>query len=153
VKTLNIVWQRLVKDGQTCGRCGATHEAILGALARLEAALAPLGIRPVLETRLLDEPTFRDDPSASNRIWIAGKPLEAWLGAQVGNSPCCTICGDLPCRTLEVAGSSFDAIPEHLIVQAGLIAAAGAIEPSQTEGVSSACCSNAGAVACNTRCD
>jgi hypothetical protein len=149
MKTLNIVWQRLVKDGETCGRCGATHEAVLGAMARLEAALSPLGIRPVLETRRLDEPAFRDDPSASNRIWIAGKPIEAWLGAQVGSSPCCTVCGDLPCRTLEVAGRSFEAIPEHLIVQAGMIAAAGAVEPAQPDAKPAPCCTTG----CGTRCE
>jgi Domain of unknown function (DUF2703) len=148
MKPLTIVWQRLVKDGETCGRCGSTREAVTGALAKLEAALGPLGIQPVLETRVLDEAAFRADPSASNRIWIADKPMEEWLGASVGMSPCCSVCGDLPCRTMEVAGTSFEAIPEDLIVKATLIAAARMVEPTQPQAASSACCSSSCSTAC-----
>lgn len=111
MKTLPILWQRLVKAGATCERCGSTHHEILMALARLEPALHPLGIQPVLQTVMLDESSFRSDPSASNRIWIAGKPMEDWLGASAGSSPCCSVCGDLPCRTLEIDGHSFEAVP------------------------------------------
>ena len=148
MKPLMIVWQRLVKDGETCDRCGSTREAVVGALAQLEASLHPLGIQPVLETRVLDEAAFVADPSASNRIWIADRPMEEWLGASVGMSPCCSVCGDLPCRTLEVAGTSFEAIPEDLIVKAALIAVARMIEPAQPQAESPACCSSS----CNTAC-
>jgi hypothetical protein len=148
MKPLTIVWQRLVKDGETCGRCGSTREAVVAALAKLEATLRPLGIQPVLETRVLDEAAFAADPSASNRIWIAGKPLEEWLGASVGASPCCSVCGDQPCRTLEVAGTSFEAIPEDLIVKATLIAAARMIEPTHAQAAPPACCTGS----CNTAC-
>ena len=34
MKPLTIVWQRLVKDGETCGRCGSTREVVVGALHR-----------------------------------------------------------------------------------------------------------------------
>jgi Domain of unknown function (DUF2703) len=149
MKTLPIVWQRLVKAGATCERCGSTHQQILGALARLEPALQPLGIQPVLQTVVLDESSFRADPSASNRIWIAGKPMEDWLGAGTGSSPCCSVCDDLPCRTLEVDGHSFEAVPQDLIVKAALIAAAGMIEASRSDAGPAPCCTNA----CNKACD
>ena len=148
MKRLPIVWQRLVNAGETCDRCGSTGQAIAAALAKLAAALQPLGIRPVLETRAIDEAAFRLDPSASNRIWIDGTPMEEWLGARVGMSPCCSVCGDLPCRTLDVAGTSFEAIPEDLIVKAALMAAARIIEPSPAAVAPPACCTGS----CNTAC-
>ena len=52
MKTLHILWQRLVTpEGETCERCGGTHDAIVQALPKLEHALRPLGIEPVLEAR------------------------------------------------------------------------------------------------------
>ena len=54
MKRLPIVWQRLVNAGETCDRCGSTGQAIAAALAKLAAALQPLGIRPVLETRAIE---------------------------------------------------------------------------------------------------
>jgi len=149
MKPLTIVWQRLVKEGATCDRCGSTHEQILGALTQLEAALRPLGIRPVLQTLVLEEPSFRADPSASNRIWIAGKPMEDWLGASAGSSPCCSVCGDLPCRTLEVDGRSFEAVPQDLVLKAALIAAAAMIDSPRLDPGAAPCCTNA----CNKACD
>ena len=148
MKTLPIVWQRLVKAGATCERCGSTHQQILGALARLEPALQPLGIQPVLQTVMLDESTFRANPSASNRIWIGGKPMEDWLGASAGSSPCCSVCGDLPCRTLEVDGHSFEAVPQDLVVKAAMIAAAGMIGSSREDAGPAACCASACSKAC-----
>jgi hypothetical protein len=71
-----MLWKRLVKEGGTCPRCGSTQENVAGAVEKLEAALRPLGIEPVLETLAIDESTFQANPSESNRIWIAGKPLE-----------------------------------------------------------------------------
>jgi hypothetical protein len=149
MRPLPIIWQRLVKAGETCDRCGSTQAAITGALAKLEAALRPLGFLPALETRALDESSFRADPSASNRIWIDGTPMEEWLGASVGKSPCCSVCGDLPCRTLELAGSSFEAIPEDLIVEAALIAVSRRMRPARAGAEGSACCSGS----CNTACE
>lgn len=123
MKTLPITWKRLVKDGETCPRCGSTEQNILGAVAKLKDALRALNIEPVLETQAIDEAAFRGDPSESNRIWIAGKPLEDWLEAGVGRSPCCSVCGELPCRTVEVGGASYEAIPEDVIIRAAMIAA------------------------------
>jgi hypothetical protein len=50
--------------------------------------------------------------------------LEDWLDAGVGQSGCCSVCGDNYCRTLEVRGTTIETIPERLIVKAALRAAA-----------------------------
>ena len=121
---LKIVWQRLVSDeGETCPRCGTTQAAVQQAVNTLAEVLLPLGIEPILETRELDLKAFEAAPIESNRIWIADQPLEAWIGADVGGTRCCTVCGDNDCRTLELDGTTFEAIPERLIVKAGLAAA------------------------------
>lgn len=124
MKPLPIVWTRLLKDGRTCVRCGGTEQQLERAMAQLDPALRALGFVPVLETRAIDEAAFRADPSQSNQVWIAGRPLEAWLGARVGASPCCSVCGDLPCRTVEDGGTTYETVPSELIVRAALLAAA-----------------------------
>ena len=59
MRELPILWQRLVTQGATCPRCGSTQRAIEAAVARLEPALQALGMRPVLETQVIDEDAFR----------------------------------------------------------------------------------------------
>ncbi len=125
-----VVWQRLVNaDGRTCDRCGSTGAALAGAMAKLGPLLAPLGLEPVLQTREIDEAAFAQAPLESNRIWLGGRPLEHWLGASVGSSPCCDACGDRPCRTVECGGTSHEAIPEEVILKAALLAAAASVSP------------------------
>jgi len=123
VTLLPIVWQRLVSSGgKTCDRCSATHREMQQAVSKLKETLRPLGIEPTLEIRAIDEQSFKANPSESNRIWIAGRPMEEWLGARVGNSRCCSVCGESECRTVEVEGTTFEAIPERLFLRAALIA-------------------------------
>lgn len=124
MKTLPIVWKRLVSEGATCPRCNSTQQNVTAAVAKLRAALRPLGIEPVLDMQTLDDAAFRANPSESNRIWIGGRPMEDLLGARPGSSPCCEVCGGLPCRTMEVEGTTYEAIPADLIVRAGVVAAA-----------------------------
>ena len=125
---LPIIWQRLVSaNGRTCQRCDATYQQIQRAVAKLRDVLKPLHIEPILEVREIDERSFRNNPSESNRIWIAGKPVEEWLGASVGSSRCCSVCGEAPCRTMEVDGAVFEEIPEAVILKAALLAASGLI--------------------------
>jgi len=123
VTSLPIIWQRLVSsDGKTCDRCSATHQEMQQAVSKLKVTLRPLGIEPTLEVREIDERSFKANPSESNRIWIAGRPMEEWLGARVGSSRCCSVCGESECRTVEVKGTTFEAIPERLFLRAALIA-------------------------------
>jgi len=94
------------------------------AVEKLKQSLQPLGIEPSLEIREMDERAFKASPSESNRIWIAGRPMEEWLGASVGSSPCCSVCGTSECRTVKVEGTTFEAIPERLFLKAALVASA-----------------------------
>jgi len=142
MKPLPIVWKRLVDKGETCPRCGSTERNVAAAMVKLKSALQPLGIYPVLDTRSIDEATFRAAPAESNRIWIGCKPMEEWLGARAGNSPCCEVCGDLPCRTMELNGQTYEVIPEDLIVKAAMIAASELIAPGAdtSSSCSTSCC-------------
>jgi hypothetical protein len=125
MKPLTILWQRLVDArGRTCERCGATQAELERAVATLGKILGPLGIEPVLETKEIGPDAFEADPSQSNRIWIGGRALEDWLGARVASSPCCSVCGDSECRTLELGDDAFETIPQELVLRAGLVAAA-----------------------------
>lgn len=144
MKPLPILWKRLVEKGETCPRCGSTERNVAAAVAKLDSALQPLGICPTLETQAIDNATFRVAPAESNRIWICGKPMEEWLGAQAGNSQCCEVCGDLPCRTMELNGQTYEAIPEDLIVKAAMIAASELIAPGATTPASSSCSTSCG---------
>lgn len=131
MKSLPIVWQRLVTpDGRTCDRCDATYREMQRAVAKLAEVLLPLDMQPTLETREIDEASFRANPSESNRIWIAGRPMEEWLGGKVGASRCCSVCVDSECRTVEVEGTKFEAIPENLFLRAALVAASHLLERS-----------------------
>jgi hypothetical protein len=100
------------------------------AISKLKEALRPLGIEPTLETREIDEESFKANPSESNRIWIAGRPMEEWLGARVGSSRCCSVCGESACRTIEVEGTAFEVIPEKLFLKATLTASAELLDPT-----------------------
>ena len=123
MKSLPIVWQRLVSsDGKTCDRCHATYQEMQQAVSKLNEALRPLSIEPTLEIREIDPKRFEANPSESNRIWIAGRPMEEWLGAKVGSSRRCSVCSDSECRTVELEGTTFETIPERLFLRAALIA-------------------------------
>ncbi len=124
MKLLLIVWQRLVTaDGETCERCGNTYLEMLRAIERLRTQLLPQRIEPVLRTEIITERQFETNLLVSNQILIAGKPIEKWLGADVGSSPCCAACDDDHCRTLVVGDTVYETIPEELIYAAGLKAA------------------------------
>lgn len=97
----------------------------------LKAALAHLGIKVRVEKTELSRREFKTRPQESNRIWMAERPLEDWLNAQTGKSECCDACGSEHCRTVAVGNETFEAIPNHLIIRAGFLAAADLIRPSQ----------------------
>ena len=135
MKSLPIRWQRLISgDGKTCDRCQATFEEMQRAVGKLTQALRPLGIEPTLELKKMDEESFKANPSESNRIWIAGRPMEEWLGASIASSPCCSVCGESECRTVEVEGTVFETIPESLFLKAALVAASQLLDPVTDEG-------------------
>lgn len=145
METLTIRWQRLVDEGdQTCQRCGSTGREVQKAFHSLKQSLAPLGIKVSLEEKALDPATVAKDISQSNRIWIGERPLEDWLDAQVGKSPCATCCAELgsnvECRTVEVEGKTYEVIPADLIVKAGLLAASQLLNVGPNEPCNAPCC-------------
>lgn len=125
MKTLTIKWQRLVNGGQTCPRCGDTGKEVRKAAATLAKSLAPLGLKVALKEVKISQAAFERQPLESNRILLNGRPLEEWLGAETGQSPCCGVCGPNDCRTVTVDGESHETVPAKFIVRAGLMAAAG----------------------------
>jgi len=125
VKTLVIEWQRLIDDHEkTCPRCGSTEQEVEKATAALNRELKPFDINVSLVKKAIEPETFKKDVLQSNKIVIAGRTLEEWLGAETGQSPCCEVCGDAECRTVEYADQTHETIPADLIVKAGLLAAA-----------------------------
>lgn len=124
MKTLTIRWQRLVAEGGTCPRCGATEVEIEKAASALSRSLNPLGIEVVLEKSELSVAEFEDGPLESNHTWLNGRSLEDWLGGEVGQSPCCHVCGPNDCRTIQVGWEVHETVPADLIVRAGPLAAA-----------------------------
>ena len=125
MKTLIIRWQRLVNQaGRTCPRCTDTGDTVEAACNKLKKSLCELDIEVVLKKETLNFPIFTKDPLQSNRIWINEKPLEQWIGAIVGQSRCCDVCGESECRTVSIGQDTFEIIPEELIIRASLLAAA-----------------------------
>ena len=139
MKTLSLVWYRLVKAGETCIRCRQTHQELEKAVVKLKTSLLPLGLEVKFETKELTEEEFKANPSKSNEVWIAGKPVEEWLGAHVGMTPCSSVCTGSSCRTLQVGERLYETIPEELFIKAGLKAASD-ILTSDTSPKSNACC-------------
>jgi len=124
MKTLVIEWQRLLDEHmKTCPRCGSTEQEVENAVASLNQELKPFEINVSLVKKGIDPESFKKDVLQSNKILIAGKTLEEWLGAGTGQSPCCKVCGDAECRTVEFADQTYETVPADLIVKAGLLAA------------------------------
>ena len=122
---LVIEWQRLLDEQkETCPRCGTTEQEVEKAVRELSQMLKGSSVAVSLIKKSIDPETFRKDALQSNKILIAGKILEYWLGATTGRSKCCETCGDAECRTVEYAGDAHEAIPAELIVRAGITAAA-----------------------------
>jgi hypothetical protein len=125
MRALTIKWQRLLTDkgGKTCPRCGSSEKELEKAVNTLKQSLAPLGIEVILQKIALAPAAFEKDVLESNRIWIADRPLEEWLRADVGQSICCEVCGSAECRTVEVEDTVYETIPAYLIIKAVLAAA------------------------------
>ncbi len=119
-KILTISWQRLIEEGETCPRCGSTEKDLGVAVDQLKEKLRSLDIVVVLEKKELSLEEFKQDPIKSNRILFNGRPLEDIIGAKIGQSRCCNVCGEEDCRTVEISGTAYETIPFEIIVKAGL---------------------------------
>jgi hypothetical protein len=126
--TLALKWERFTYgDRDVCQRCMDTGTEIRRAFQRLSADLASVGVDVELDEDVLSGEEAAADMCRSNSIWIAGKPLETWLGAEVGESHCKGCCeamgSDVLCRTITYEGKTYEAIPADLIVTAAYAAA------------------------------
>jgi len=116
---LTIEWQHLMQAGDTCTRCRDTGETLHESIERLNRACRARG----WEIRLVESALDPEAVAESNRIFLNGVPLEAYLpGAQDGSSHCRS-CSDIigtptQCRTLEWSGQRHAAIPGSAIRQA-----------------------------------
>jgi len=117
-KKIKIEWQRLIIEKETCPRCGSTEQE----LGKAIKALRKLGIEVELKKKEIGQAAFKRHPQESNKIMIAGKPMEYWLNAKTSKSPCCSVCGDNECRTIELKDKAYETIPADLIVKAALAA-------------------------------
>lgn len=119
---LEIIWQRVTVGAETCERCGDTGDNVRRAVARLGEVLAQRGIEVALTQKVL--PPFA--VAESNRIFFDGAALEDLLGAEVIMNHCQSCCDLLgaqtDCRALRLDGREYEALPEELIVRAGLLA-------------------------------
>lgn len=142
MNTLTIRWQRLVNEhGETCERCGATQEELEKAICNLQHSLSAVGVQIALEEVKLDRKTFSQDVTRSNRILVANRPLEEWLGAEVGESACSSceelVGCDVACRTVQVGVKTYETIPAQLVIEAAHRAA---VENYGVRPVPSDCC-------------
>ena len=125
MKKLTILWQRLLDDtGRTCPRCGETGGIIETSIEKLKKSFVEIGIDVQFIKKSVNFTQFSIDSLQSNRILINNKTLEEWIGASVGKSKCCDVCGDSDCRTLTFGHNTFETVPEALIIKASLLAAA-----------------------------
>lgn len=120
---LEILWQRVAVGAQTCERCGDTGAGVRRAAERLREKLAPRGIVVTLAEKILPPQAVAE----SNRVFFNGLSVEELLGAEVGMNHCRSCCELLgaptDCRTLRLDGREYEALPEELLVRAGLLAA------------------------------
>jgi hypothetical protein len=123
VKQLPITWRLVSLTG---GRAIAVARLSRKsrAVATLQDVLRPLGIEPNPRDGRSNA-TFRADPPVQPHgcgdRWRTG-----WTHRR--QQPCCSVCGDAECRTVEVGGTTFETIPERLLIRASLIAAAQLLE-------------------------
>lgn len=130
---LTIKWQRLLSNGKTCERCRSTKSEVEKAVENLQQTFPKLGIKVELEKEKVTEGEFKENPKASNRIFIDDEPLEELIGASVGESKCCDVCGEEECRTVIIDGKEHEVVPSHTIINA-------AMEASEDKLTSSSCC-------------
>lgn len=138
---ITMSWVRLVDEsGETCYRCGSTEASVDSAYIKLRDGLERIGINIKLEKTELDLKTFLERPIQSNQVTLDGRTIEQWLNGKTGQSKCCGPCGDAECRTVEIEGRIYEEIPEVLIIQAGLLAAAAKLSGNGSQSSCSCSC-------------
>ena len=81
------------------------------AAATLTEVLRPLDIEVTISTpsiKRLRRGTDRVQPDLDRR-----RSLEDWVGAHASESTCCSVCGNSDCRTLNLDGATYEAVPRR----------------------------------------
>ena len=138
-KVLTIVWQHSPeKEGAKCENCLAKKEELKIAYESLRTSLPSLGIQVAMKEEKPVATACGVAMTKSCGIFIGGRPLETWLGAQIGKSACgsgkgCGADGSAQCVSMKLGGKTYTVVPADLIVKAGLMAASELIEPQSSK--------------------
>jgi len=124
MKTLDIEWKHLEKDGGTCLRCAGTGKTLKEVIAEMEAHCRPRGI----SVRLREVTLPAERICESNSIRFNGVLLEELLTRAAPSESYCASCSEMTgtevyCRTVEREGQTYEEIPEEFIWEAACRAA------------------------------
>ncbi len=119
MKEIEITWQHLDVEGETCERCAGTGEELDRLVTGLQKECGPRGV----EISLTEIKLTKQDIAASNRIFINGTPLDELIAGATVSSNACGSCSDLLgretcCPTIIHAGVEYETIPRKLIREA-----------------------------------
>ncbi|MCP3666321.1 MAG: DUF2703 domain-containing protein [Gammaproteobacteria bacterium] len=120
MKQINIEWRHLEVDGNTCIRCNDTGNTLQQVIDQLNRECAPCGWEAVSQDTPLDASRIEE----SNGIWLNGQAIEELLPDAIAGENHCQSCCDFTgnpqtqCRTIEIGGNAYEAIPESLIRKA-----------------------------------
>ena len=119
MKQINIEWQHLDKDGETCTRCSDTGKTLQQVIDELSKELEPENIKLVFTEIKLDE----NEIPQSNKIFFNGIVIEDLIPELKVIENSCSSCSDLLgkdtcCRAVEYKGQIHEDIAESLIRKA-----------------------------------
>ena len=116
MKTVEIEWKHLDKEGNTCIRCADTGKELGKFIGDLRKECRPHGIDILFKETKLTETEIQE----SNTILINGVKIEHILPQASASTSCCSSCCEFTgqetyCRTINVAGFTYEVIPGRLV--------------------------------------
>lgn len=118
MKKITIEWKHYDKEGETCTRCNNTGDNIKQVLKNIKEDEHFQDI----EVNFVETKLAAERMTESNSVFINGIAIEVVLNGSTSENYChscsCLAGKGSNCRTVEVEGKSYEAIPEKLILQA-----------------------------------
>ena len=119
MKKIEIEWKHLDKDGSTCIRCADTGKELEKVIGELKRECRGRGMDIFFKETGLSEKEIDE----SNAVLINGEKIEHILPQASASSNCCGSCCEFTgrktyCRTIELNGETYEAIPGSLIREA-----------------------------------
>jgi len=116
MRTLEIEWKHLDKDGDTCFRCAKTGVTVKDFIQGMNDTCLEEGIQITLKETLLDE----DQIDESNSLRFNGRTLEDVLENLQVSENYCGSCTELTgketyCRTVKKDGETYEEVPASVI--------------------------------------